>query len=108
MNELFMISGMALVTYGIRFFLLPASGGSEIPPALARALRYVPPAVLTAIIVPAVIIPDGATVMFNWHNPHLAGALAACAAGWASGNLLLTIVAGMAGFWLWPVILHVF
>ncbi|RJQ48715.1 MAG: AzlD domain-containing protein [Desulfobacteraceae bacterium] len=101
MNELWLIFGMAAVTYGIRAILLPGSNRRGFSPFWERALRYVPPAVLTAIIFPAVFIPRGKGLELHLDNPHLAGAAAAALVGWFSGNLLLTIVSGMTGFWLW-------
>ena len=68
---------------------------------LINALRYVPPAVLTAIIVPAVLIPTGEGVNFSYTNAYLVGAVAAFGISWFSQNLLLTIVLGMAAFWGW-------
>jgi branched-subunit amino acid transport protein len=58
MNELLLISGMAFVTYGIRVVLLPAASRMEFSPLLKRALHYVPAAVLTAIIAPAILMPS--------------------------------------------------
>ena len=104
MNEVLMISGMAAVTYGIRVVLLPAAKRTAFPPLMLRALRYVPPAVLTAIIVPAVLMPDGQSLHIHWTSPHLAGALMAAFAGGVCRSLLMAIVSGMAGFWLWPLV----
>ncbi|MEW5958423.1 MAG: AzlD domain-containing protein, partial [Chloroflexota bacterium] len=52
MNELYLIGGMALVTFAIRYSMFALAGRVEFPARLRRALHYVPPAVLTAIIVP--------------------------------------------------------
>lgn len=101
MHEIWMIAGMAAVTYGIRVCLLPASNRVAFPPLLERALAYVPPAVLTAIIVPAVLMPDGRHLELSWKSPHLLGAAVAVGVMAASRNLLFTIIAGMAGFWFW-------
>jgi branched-subunit amino acid transport protein len=90
---------IAIVAAGIGTFLLRASflflferlGG--VPPRLARALRYVPAAVLAALVVPALVAPDGtATVVGN--DRLLAGAVAAVVA-WRTENVLATIVVGM-------------
>lgn len=104
MNEILLIAGMAFVTYGIRVVLLPAANRMEFPPLLKRALHYVPAAVLTAIIVPAVLMPGG-SIQISLNNAHLMGGLAAVLAGWLTKNLLATIVAGMALFWIWPFIM---
>lgn len=63
------------------------------PPAwVGRALRFVPTAVLTAILVPELLIRDN---HFIPANPRLlAGALAAGVA-WRTKNVILTIVTGM-------------
>ncbi len=101
MNEIYLIAGMALVTFGIRYSMFAVAGRTEFPAGLMGALKYVPPAVLTAIIVPAVLIPDGGPVDVSLSNAYLVGALVAAGVGWFSKNLLLTIVVGMLAFWLW-------
>ena len=94
---------MLLVTFSIRYSMFAVAGRKEFPPWLGRALRYVPPAVLTAIIVPAVLLPAGDKISLSYTNPYLVGALIACIVGWLSRSLLLTIVLGMGGFlgWQW-------
>ena len=90
---------LAIVVAGVGTFLLRASflflfervGG--VPSRLERALRYVPAAVLAALVVPALAAPDGApTVVGN--DRLLAGALAALVA-WRTESVLATIVVGM-------------
>ena len=92
---------MFLVTFGIRYALLPLSGRFTFSNAMHRALRYVPPAVLTAIIVPAALMPDGKTLQLSLANAYLVGAAATVIIGKLSKNLLVTIVGGMAWFALW-------
>ena len=105
MTEIFLIGGMALVTFAIRYSMFVLAGRVEFPIGLVNALRYVPPAVLTAIIVPAVLIPGGTSVNFSYTNPYLIGALVAFGVGWFSNNLLLTILLGMLAFWVWQWVL---
>lgn len=105
MNEIYLITGMALVTFVIRYSMFALAGRIEFPTRLVNALRYVPPAVLTAIIVPVVLIPTGDTVHFSYTNPYLVGALIALGVGWLSKNLLLTIIIGMLAFWGWQYII---
>jgi branched-subunit amino acid transport protein len=101
MDTLWLLGGMALVTFGLRYGLLPHAGRITLTPGMRRALRFVPPAVLTAIIVPAALMPDGQTLALTWRNPYLMGALATLAIGKLSRNLLVTLVGGMAFFSLW-------
>ncbi len=107
MNELYLIGGMALVTFTIRYSVFVVAGQVEFSTRLVSALRYVPPAVLTAIIVPAVLIPTGQTVSFSYTNPYLVGALLAFGVSWFSKNLLLTILLGMLAFWGWQWLLTI-
>jgi len=101
MDELLLIAGMALVTFVIRYSMFAVAGRIEFPTRLVNKLRYVPPAVLTAIIVPAVLIPTGNGLHLSYTNAYLVGAIVAFGVGWFSKNLLLTIVVGMAAFLSW-------
>ena len=105
MNEIYLIAGMTLVTFVIRYSMFAIAGRIEFPTRLVNALRYVPPTVLTAIIVPAVLIPTGDEINLSYTNPYLVGALIALGVGWLSKNLLLTITTGMLAFWSWQYIL---
>jgi branched-subunit amino acid transport protein len=98
LSEVYMVAGMALVTFGIRFIMFPISGRFRFPDLFERGLRYVPPVVLSAIIVPCVLMPDGQALNLRLNNPYLIGALVACAIGGLFKNLLLTIVVSMAVF----------
>jgi len=102
-----LIAGMAVVTFSIRFILLPLSEKVTLTHGMRRALRYVPPVVLTAIIVPAVLIPDGNTYQVSWRNPYLMGAIVTAVIGKVTKNLLITIIAGMASFALWQWLVQI-
>lgn len=103
MNEFVLILGMALVTFAIRYPMLVLVGRVELPDNLIRALRYVPVAVLTAIIVPAVIMPEGAPDI-SLSNSYLVGGVIAALIAWRTRNLLLTIGGGMVIFLVWRAI----
>lgn len=99
-NEWIMILGMALVTFAVRYPVMLLVSRIPLPAPMFRALRYVPPAVLAAIIVPPVVQPQGQLDLAP-SNPALIGALVAVAVSWKTKNLLLTIVLGMLAFWGW-------
>ena len=99
-HEFQLIVGMTLVTVLIRYPLLAVSGRVQLSPRLLQALNYVPPAVLTAIVVPIVLVEND-QLWFGLGNPRLVGAIAAVAIGLWRKNLLLTIVVGMGAFLLW-------
>ncbi len=96
-----LVGAMALVTFLIRYSLLAFSGRLQLSPALVRALAYVPPVVLTAIVVPAVVMPEGGELWLGWDNARLVGAIACVVLAMWRKNLLLTIAGGMAVFWGW-------
>ncbi len=98
--EILMVAGMMLVTFGVRYPVLALTTRIPLPPPLLDALKYVPTAVLTAIIVPAALMPAGA-IDLSFSNAYLVATLASALIAWRSKNLLLTIVAGMAIFLLW-------
>ena len=58
-NEVLLILGMALVTFATRYPVLAWFSKRPLPERFKAALNYVPAAVLTAIIVPAVLAPSG-------------------------------------------------
>lgn len=97
-NEALLILGMALVTFAVRYPVLVLVGKLPLPDPVLRALRYVPPAVLTAIIVPAVVMPAG-TLDLSLSNSALIAAVIAVLVSWRTRNLLLTIVLGMLALW---------
>lgn len=104
MNEALLIVGMAAVTFAVRYPVMAILGKVPLPNPLLRALRYVPPAVLTAIIVPAALMPSG-ELQLNINNAYLVAGVVAVLVSWRTKNLLLTIIVGMAAFWLWRAIL---
>jgi len=102
--EILMVAGMAIVTFGVRYPVLALVTRMPMPPALLNALKFIPAAVLTAIVVPAVIMPNGTTEV-TYTNAYLVAGLASALLAWRTKNLLLTIVLGMAIFigWRWLV-----
>jgi branched-subunit amino acid transport protein len=100
------ILGMGLITYAIRLSMFLLMGRFPLPPGLLRALRYVPAAVLSAIIFPDVLLLDG-TLAITPANPRLLAALAGALVAWRSHNVFLTVLAGMVTYWLVVFILGV-
>lgn len=93
------ILGMGIITYGIRLSMFLLLGRFSLPDVVQRALRYVPAAVLSAIILPELLMPGGNFDLSLGNERLLAGVVAALIA-WRSGNMLLTIIFGMACLWL--------
>jgi branched-subunit amino acid transport protein len=107
LNEVLIIGGMALVTFAIRYPVLALLGRINLPAPLFRALRFVPPAVLTAIIVPNIFFTSDGSLDLRAANPHLIAGLVAVLIAWRTKNLLLTIILGMLALWGWQWLVSV-
>ena len=92
------ILGAGAVTFALRLSLIALLGRVEVPPLLERALRYVPAAVLTAVVIPLLIFQDGALEVSLGNERLIAGLLAALIA-WRTRNVLLVLGGGMAALW---------
>lgn len=103
MNEFWLILGMTAVTFGVRYPVLALVGQIELPEPVFRALKYVPVAVLTAIVVPAVLMPDD-ELTISLQNAEMIGAIVAVLVAWRTRSLLWTIVIGMAAFYAWRLL----
>ncbi len=99
MENLLIFAGMALVTFLTRFTLIVALG-RELPDRVARWLRFVPLAVLAALVAPAGLAPAGRIELGLPVFALIAGGLAA----WRTRNVFLTILVGLAVFWLLKLI----
>jgi branched-subunit amino acid transport protein len=93
------VVGMGVATYAIRLVLILLVGYVRVPPLLQRALRFVPPAVLSALVFPDLLLPGGVLQLSPASPRLLAGALAALVA-WRSRNALVAIGLGMLALWL--------
>ena len=88
-----------LITFSIRFSLIYLFGKLHIPETLRRSLHYVPPAVLSAIIIPELFLKDG-SLNLALDNHRLLAGLFAVVVAWFSKNTLITILAGMVALFL--------
>ena len=98
MSWLPVLAVAGLATFATRLSFIALLGRIETPPLLARALRLVPPAVLSAIILPELVIRGGELQVSLGNARLLAGVVAAIVA-WTTRNVLLTIAVGMCALW---------
>lgn len=91
------IAVIGLVTFAIRFSFVGLVGWIDgLPPRLERALRFVPAAVLAALVAPSVVVVDpGSGLAFD---KLLAGGVAVAVA-WRTASILPTLAAGMVTLW---------
>lgn len=83
-----------LITFAIRFSLIYLFGRFQVPETMRRALHYVPPAVLSALIFPDLVLHEG-VLNLALDNTRLLAGLIAIGVAWFTKNTLLTILAGM-------------
>lgn len=91
---------VGLVTLAFRLSFVEAFASAEdVPPNVRAALRYVPPAVLAALVLPAFLLVDGSLAVGPGNDRLLAGSVAALVA-WRTGSVLGTLVVGMVVLYL--------
>src|SRR4029079_8754027 len=88
--------------FGTRLSFIALFARREMPPLLARALRHVPAAMLTAIVVPAIVFAAPGDLALGAGNVKLIAALVAGVVAWRWRNTLLTIAVGLAALVLPP------
>jgi branched-subunit amino acid transport protein len=93
------ILGGMVTTYLTRLSFVALIPQERLPLRLRRALQYIPPAVLAAIVFPELAIRGGELAIAIENERLLAGLLAALVA-WRLKNTWFTIASGMLALWL--------
>jgi len=83
-----------ILTYLTRLSFIALFGRMKIPALGLRALRFIPPAVLCAIIFPELLVQSG-QVSLSIANPRLLAGVVAALIAWRTRSALLTILVGM-------------
>ena len=91
---IFIILGMAVVTYLPRFLPMYILTRLKIPQIVIDWLKYVPVAVLAALIVPGIITADR-EIFISLSNTYLLASLPAFLLALLTRSMLVTILAGM-------------
>jgi branched-subunit amino acid transport protein len=99
MNLWLIVLGMGIITYAIRLSFIVMGERVQVAAVFRRGLKYVPTAVLSAIILPEILQPGGTLDVSGGTGRLLAGLIAALVA-WRTQNVLWTIGVGMAVLWL--------
>ncbi len=97
LEQLGLLVGMMVVTFGVRYPVLALSGKVRFPRWLRLALQYVPVAVLSALSAPIIVMPDG-VLSISMANEYLVAGVFAIIVAALSRHLLLTICSGMTLF----------
>lgn len=85
-------------TYAMRAaFIVAASRMSTVPAWAERILRQIPPAALAALVLPALLQPEG---HLDFWQPRLYVGVMAALVAWKTNNTALTLSVGLAGLTL--------
>ncbi|MGB3492645.1 MAG: AzlD domain-containing protein [Elainellaceae cyanobacterium] len=94
------ILGMGIISFTLRFSFIYLAGKIKLPAVMQQALKFVPVAVLPAIVVSAIVYTDG-TLDLSITNARIPATLIAAGVAWRTRNILLTLSVGMIALWLW-------
>src|ERR1700716_3705611 len=94
------ILAVGAINYVDRLSFIALFARRDMPPLLARALKHVPAAMLTAIVVPAVVFMAPGVLRLDLGNAKLLAALVAGGVAWWRQSAVLTIAVGMVALWL--------
>jgi branched-subunit amino acid transport protein len=104
MSTWLVIAVAGLLTFAIRLSFIYLLARMRMPDWFMRGLRFVPVAVLSAIIVPEALSRGGA-VDLSWRNPQIWAATVAVLVGLRVKNVLAVIAAGMVALLLFQWLL---
>ena len=83
-----------LLTYALRLSFIYILGHVELREGARRALRFVAPAVLSAIVLPDLIFRGG-ELNIGWENYRLLAGLVAVVVAWRTKGVLTTLIVGI-------------
>lgn len=99
MNIWIVMISLGLLTFATRFSFILLLEKINLPRNFQRALRFVPIAVLSAIIAPELGYSNN-VLAISLTNPRLLAGLFATIVAFRTKNVILTILAGMTVFWV--------
>lgn len=98
------VLGIGLGTFLIRYSFILIMDKVTLPDAVHRMLRFIPAAVLPALVVPSVLLhKNGVTTFAGWERV-IAASIAVLVA-WKTRNVLATIGSGMVSLWVLKAIM---
>ncbi|MGE5088764.1 MAG: AzlD domain-containing protein [Candidatus Levyibacteriota bacterium] len=93
------IAIVGALNYLSRLSFIAIFSRRQVPALLARAFRYVPAAMLTALVLPMIVAaPGGGEAAAS--APRVFAAMVAGFVGFRTHNTLKTLAAGMLSLWL--------
>jgi branched-subunit amino acid transport protein len=93
-----LLAAAGAITLTFRASFIVFANAERFPEWFRRALSFVPPAVIVALIVPGLVIPAGKDTL-DLLQPRFAAGVIALAIAWTTRNMLVTLSAGMLSLW---------
>jgi branched-subunit amino acid transport protein len=84
-------------SYIMRAFFIFALARYQFPPIMLQALEYVAPTVMAALVISLLTTPNGELAA---GLPEIAGLVGTAIVAKVSGNHILSLITGMATYWL--------
>lgn len=99
---------VGVLNYLSRLSFIAIFARRHVPALLARAFRYVPAAMLTALVLPMIVAtPDAAAAATSATSaPKIVAAILASVVAFFTRSTLKTLAAGMAALWLLQFAAH--
>jgi branched-subunit amino acid transport protein len=90
-----LIAGMAAVTFITRFAFIVLFRKASFSERLSRWLRFIPIAILSTLIAPTILMPQG-SLNLSFHNSYLLAGITSVGVAFKTKNIIATVAAGMA------------
>lgn len=90
---------IGLCAFGLRFSFIQLAGRVDLPFPIQRALRFVPAATLSAIILPALTFDHHGMLNLSLSNAYLMAGIVAALVAWATRSMLISLMIGMGSVW---------
>ena len=89
---------LAACTFLIRISFIVILSNREVHPLIARALRFVPASILSALVIPQILTRNN-SLHISLDNPQLVAGIVAAVVAWRTKNVPFTILSGMVVLW---------
>jgi branched-subunit amino acid transport protein len=100
MSDWLVVVVIGVGTYALRLSFIGILGTRPLPIWAQRPLRFVAPAVLAALVLPAVALAEGSVDVTPVGNPRFLAALTAALVAWRLKNMAGVITVGMGLLWI--------
>ena len=93
------IIGMSLVTYIPRMLPLVVLSKFDLPPLFLQWLKYIPVAVLSALLAPGVLVVNG-HLSLGLNNKYFLASIPCFIIGFWTKNLFITVLVGIVSMFI--------